>query len=406
MIPAELILTGNGPGELSGWVLPVARSARTLATWTGTDLRLTLALSPSQFAGGREPEVVQRWGLFDRIMDPKHCTRLALGLEHFPVAPRTAIVHLGGDLWFSARLARRLGVPVGALAETVLIARRHRPFALVFAVSEALAKRLVVQGVPREKIVVTGDPRVDAVTEAHDQMADTPHSPPSSFDGHSLVSFLPGSRDDFFRFLIPYFLSAADVLVSTHPETTFQIIVSPFLSPHLVAQTHEEVARRWPHLRVGWVTDQMWAALGKSALVLTIPGTNTLELAMAGIPFAVVMPTDRIERIPAEGALEWVGRIPGVGRLLKRAALSRYLSRHRFVALPNLKAGRPLVPEWIGRWTPQDLAKRLSDLLLDEGGRAAMAAALRQVYDATPGASRAIVNHAMALAGDPQEKRL
>src|SRR3989442_517023 len=129
------------------------------------DLRLTLVLSPTQFAGGREAEVVKSWGIVDRILTPAQGTRLALGMGGLEVGPQTSLVHLGGDLWFSARVARRLHAPAGAFAETPFIVRRHQSFARIFAASETLAQELRAQGVPQERIVVTGDPRVDAVLD-------------------------------------------------------------------------------------------------------------------------------------------------------------------------------------------------------------------------------------------------
>ncbi len=396
MPSTELILAGNGPGELAGWIRPVARAARAVATQTHRALRLTLALSPSQYASGREPEVIQRWGLFDRILDPARCVRLALGLGTLPIARRSALIHLGGDLWVSARLARRLRIPACALAETTIIAHRHRPFARVFATSEALAERLVSEGVPREKILVSGDPRTDVFEDADRRLFHTPYRP--SVDGQYTLAMLPGSRDQFFRFLTPYFLDIASVLGTIHPKTTFQIIVSPFVSPHLVEQARDTVARSWPHLRVMWVLDEMWTALAHSDLALTIPGTNTLELAMAGVPFAVILPTHQVERIPVEGVLEWVARLPGLARVIKRGILSRHLATRRFVALPNVRAGKLLVPEWVGRWTPTEVANRLAELLLDHQGRASMATTLSSLYGGTPGASTTLATQALALA--------
>src|SRR5713101_3937675 len=125
-VTVDLLLVGNGPGELTGWIHPVASVARQLAP---TDLRLTLVLSPTQFAGGREIDVVKSWGLFDRILTPGEGTRLALGARNLDVDRQVAVIHLGGDLWFSARVARRLRAPAGAFAETPLILRRHRAFA-------------------------------------------------------------------------------------------------------------------------------------------------------------------------------------------------------------------------------------------------------------------------------------
>ncbi len=381
---------------MAGWIRPVARAARTVATQTHRALRLTLALSPSQYASGREAEVVQQWGLFDRILDPARCIRLALGLGALPVAPRSALIHLGGELWVSARLARRLRIPICALAETTMIARRHRPFVRVFATSEALGERLVGEGVPRQKIIVSGDPRSDVFEDVGRHQVQSPYTP--SVDGQYTVAMLPGSRDHFFRFLTPYFLDIASALATIYPQTTFQIIVSPFLSPDLLEQTRDTVARSWPHLRVAWVLDGMWAALAHSDLVLTIPGTNTLELAMAGVPFAVILPTHQVERIPVEGVLEWVARVPGLGRWIKGGILSHHLATRRFVALPNVRAGKLLVPEWVGRWTPTEVANRLAELLHDPEGRTSMATTLRTLYGGQPGASTTLATHALALA--------
>jgi lipid-A-disaccharide synthase len=105
-----------------------------------------------------------------------------------------------------------------------------------------------------------------------------------------------------------------------------------------------------------------------------------------------------LDRVPAEGLLEYVGRIPGLGRLIKRATARRYFARPRLLALPNLRAGRAIVPEWIGRWTPGELANRVGELLDDAPGLAAMREALRQVYPAAGGAAAAIVREALALA--------
>ena len=88
-----------------------------------------------------------------------------------------------------------------------------------------------------------------------------------------------------------------------------------------------------------------------------------------------------------------------MGRLIKREAVRRYFARPRLVALPNLRAGRAVVPEWIGRWTPAELAKRVGELLNDAPRKAAMQAALRQVYPASGGAAAAtIAEQALALA--------
>ncbi len=370
-----------------------------------TDLRLTLVLSPTQFAGGREANVVQSWGVVDRILTPGQGTRLALGIGSLEVGPQAALVHLGGDLWFSARVARRLRAPAAAFAETPFIVRRHQAFARIFAASETLAQELHARGVPKERIVVTGDPRVDAVRDGTHVPSPSPDARgtidslrPTAERADAIVSILAGSRDHYFRTLLPYFMATADALAAKRSGVTFQVIAAEFLDPNVLSAMQEQTRRRWPWLRVVWVTRDPWEAVARGGLTLTIPGTNTAELAILGVPFAVVVPLQFLDNVPTEGLLEYAGRIPGVGRLIKRAAVRRYFAQPRLLALPNLRAGRAVVPEWIGRWTPGELANRVGELLDDAPRRAAMQTALRQVYPASGGAAAAIADQALALA--------
>ena len=70
-------------------------------------------------------------------------------------------------------------------------------------------------------------------------------------------------------------------------------------------------------------------------LAVTIPGTNTLELGIAGVPSLVLLPLNKPEVIPLEGPGHWLSLVPGVGTTLKRQAVR--LAAPRFpVALPNL----------------------------------------------------------------------
>ena len=402
----DLLLVGNGPGELTGWIHPVASAARQLAP---TDLRLTLVLSPTQFAGGREVDVVKSWALFDHIVTPPEVTRLVLGVGTIPIGPQASVIHLGGDLWFSARIARRLGAPAGAFAETPLILRRHQAFVRIFAASEDLAAHLRAHGVSAERITVTGDPRVDAVLGGPHPRRRAPlpsrlpmeasaSSAGGANAGEERVAILAGSRDRYFRALIPYFMRAASAIATRRPGVTFDVITAEFLSPEVITAMQQDIRQRWPELRVVWVREDPWDVLTRADLTLTIPGTNTVELAILGVPFAVIVPIDLLDEVPTEGLLEYVGRLPGLGRLIKREAVRRFFARPRLVALPNLRAGRAIVPEWIGRWTPSELANRVGELLDDAPRRAAMQAALRQVYPASGGAAGMIAEQALALA--------
>jgi hypothetical protein len=102
--------------------------------------------------------------------------------------------------------------------------------------------------------------------------------------------------------------------------------------------------------------------------------------------------------MPLEGWLEWVARLPGLGYRLRHAGLRSHLRRERFLAIPNKRAGRPIVPEWIGSLDPEDVATRVAGVLQDGRALADMADSLRALDLAHPGASSLIATEALRLA--------
>jgi lipid-A-disaccharide synthase len=385
----EVILAGNGPGELQGWIAPVARATRALGG--GAEIRLTLALTPTQFAGGRERAVAGSWQLFDHILDPTASVRISLGLQRYAARRPGVLVHLGGDLLLSGRMAAKMGIPACAFAETDLIARRHRYFRRIFAATEPLARILAARGIPEDHVVVTGDPRGDLLAGALDRNARASAEGPT-------VSFLPGSRDRFFAILAPFFLETARALTRRLPSVRPQFLISEFLTPALVRSFAAAVQLASEGAPCAWRVEQGWGAVGRSDFAVTIPGTNTLELGMAGVPFAAVVPTQHLARMPLEGWLEWVARLPGLGYRLRHAGLRSHLRRERFLAIPNKRAGRPIVPEWIGPLDPEDVATRVAGVLQDGRALADMADSLRALDLAHPGASSLIAAEALRLA--------
>lgn len=382
----ELILAGNGPGELTGWIRPTAEAARAAAQTDGGAVSLTLALLPTQFAGGREFDTARSWNLFDRIVPPGECLRLAAGVGRLDLSAPAALVHLGGDLWLSGRLAARLRIPACAFSETTLIARRHHRFARIFVPTDAHAARLRGLGVPAAKITVTGDPRVVAPARVRRRVVP------------DVVTLLPGSRDRVFRVAMPLMGDIAAALRAARPAVTVNVVASPFLSSQALQAAQRDAGRRWPELPLRWITGNPWPALSESAFALALPGTMTLELAAAGIPFATLIHLDHVGVAAVEGPLEWIARATGVHRLIKQYVLNRYRRSVGYLALPNQRAGREIAPEWVGRWTAADVAHRIETLLDNPDGLAAMSADLARLYAADTGAPSAIVDAAMRTA--------
>lgn len=60
---------------------------------------------------------------------------------------------------------------------------------------------------------------------------------------------------------------------------------------------------------------QRYAAMRRAQLAITIPGTNTLELALAGLPSLVLLPLHKPEMLPLEGLWHWLLMLPGAKAL-------------------------------------------------------------------------------------------
>jgi lipid-A-disaccharide synthase len=388
---AELVIVSSGPGEVSNWAMPMAAAAGAWAARRGTPLTLSLILPPCQFASGQEAPYARRLGVFARILGPRDCLAVVTGLRRMPAVARGSVLHLGGDFWYSSALGRRLGLPAFAYAETPLIGRRAHRFQRVFLPSQALADRLIASGVEPERLSVVGDLRVDHLSAFR-------AAGPSPRAGVH-VALLPGSRRWIVGGFLPFLLETAKGIRAARPDVAFSLIASPFLSRENLARILDARRETLRGLGVEVVQDDRLSALARCDLAITLPGTNTVELAIQGVPMLVVLPLDRPGRIRTEGLSEWLGRIPGLGAAIKGVMVRRFARRPELLAWPNREAGRPVVPEMVGSVTPADAARRAIGLLDDRSGLERMARELRGLYSTPPGVAQRILD-AMAPGFD------
>lgn len=263
-----------------------------------------------------------------------------------------------------ARAARRLGVPVVYfIAPQVWAWRRYRVRALARDVSRVLAifpfevGFYADAGVPVEFV---GHPVLDVL-------------PPLTRDscraglvasGEALVGLLPGSREHEVRRHLPVLLGAARRLREARPRLRFALPVAPTLDPRAI-----EATARASDVPVTVLQGEAYRVMSASDLLLVASGTATLEAACYGAPMVVVY------------------RLSGLSY-----ALARLLVRGvAHVSLPNILAGRGIVPELIQRRaTAEKVAAAAQALLEDETARAAQRAALLEVRArlGEPGAAR------------------
>jgi lipid-A-disaccharide synthase len=168
-----------------------------------------------------------------------------------------------------------------------------------------------------------------------------------------LLVVLPGSRRGLVGRMLPVYGDAMCALHARHPGLR---IVVPVVSG--TAALVEAAVRDWPAAPI-IVADlaEKRAALAEADAALTTSGTATLELAVAGLPMVV---TYRVSALSA-----W---------------LAQRLIQVPNVAMPNLIAGRRIVPELLQEnCTPGTIVAALDALLRSPESRAAQKAALAEV---------------------------
>jgi lipid-A-disaccharide synthase len=272
---------------------------------------------------------------------PRILSRLR-DVERAVIASRPAVVVTIDAPGFNLRLARRLrpqGVRLVHYVAPQLWAWRPErarkliglfdriltlfPFETAFFAGLGIDTRLV------------GHPAVEAERpEAGDLRARLGIAPSAP-----VLLMLPGSRVGLVRRMLPIYAATAKRLALLIPGL---VILVPVVAATR-AMTAEAVAA-WPvDARVVDNLADKRAALAAAAAAITISGTSTLELALAGMPMIVAYRTNPIS-----------------------AFLARRLVRVPHVALPNLILGRGAIPELLQEaCTPGTLADAAARLMID-----------------------------------------
>ncbi|HEY8498481.1 MAG TPA: hypothetical protein VIK90_04460 [Limnochordales bacterium] len=397
--PVDLIMTANGPGEIAGWLYPVVTEVRRrLRLRPVPGLRLIAWAPPCNFASGRELEALAGLGPWDGLFGPREMWafmlrgRLPAG---YRPARRGLVLFLGGDLFYAALTARRLGF--AAMAYTEGRARWLWAYERFFVPNRQAASRAVGMGAPPQRVEVVGDLVVDAVAARSSRPA------PPVPDGVPTVGLFAGSRDFEVRWVLPMFVEAAAILRRRLGRPVRVLaVVSPFASEEALraatrAAGAEAGAIEWVR-DAGWAGEARGAAMRRCHVAITVPGTVTAELGALGVPAVTVLPLHRPELIPLEGVMGLLGALPPVGPRLKAAFVRRAARRLGPVAIPSRRAGRRLAPELVGEVSPEAIADEALALLQDEQRRRAVGEAEREAMGPAGAAAR-IVDRVWARLG-------
>lgn len=165
------------------------------------------------------------------------------------------------------------------------------------------------------------------------------------------VALLPGSRSGELDRMGSLLAESAAQIRQRIPDIEIVTTVAPGLHPSAVASALAGVAG------LKLIETDRHVALGHCDAAIVTSGTVSLELAMLGVPHVVAY---RLSHVTF--------------------AIAKRMARVRWIALPNLIAGRAIVPELIQRDAqPHRLAQPVIEWLEDDNARAAIRNELRSV---------------------------
>ena len=388
MTPTDIVLVSNGPGELYTWVRPVLAELRRRAP----ERRVTISLIPCQFASGSETKIAETFGA-DKVTSPKDFLGLMTGNRAVFGARAETVLGLGGSADLALRLADRLRAPAYRYS---FVPYWHKNLQALFVDSPRTAQRARLLGAPGGRTEIVGNLVADAA-----QLSE-----PVTERGSPHIVMMCGSRDGFAVHIIPFMLALADALYAHYPNARFVWPVSRLLSEETLVQgvagAEKETLGGIAGKRVGDAVitpsgarlelvseTTRYAHMRAADLAVTIPGTNTLELGIAGVPSVVLLPLNKPEVIPLEGPGHWLSLLPVVGPSLKRRAVL-LAAPHLPVSLPNNLSGEKLMLELKGTLTLEGVLAEVLGLLDNESERKRRRERLRQTMP-RPGAAAKLV---------------
>ncbi len=460
---AAVVIVANSPGEVVGWALPLVRSLRAseekiIREFGG--LVIVIVLPPCPFATGNEAKVAGLIPGVDAVVTPSEYMRfvtlgtipekarnLASGKER--ETWRGVVVHLGGDHLHSLIIARRFGFPAVAYSDRTV--KFQRKFIRILAEDARVARKLRQKGVPDEKIDIVGNLMIDGICGEGN-----PEGVKDALgvaENTLVVCLLPGSRKQQILYAMPFFLRVAEIIRKFRENTEFIMPLSPFVSMDMVRQalvtTGNQIDKHKGGLRSGGTkegleaapatlrrlqderheaspvsavietaegvevfvsTNSRYSVMAASDLALCMPGSVTAELGYLGVPTVVTVPLNLPDEIPLTGAFEFLGRLPVIGRPIKRMAVRKALGRIEFTAIPNKRQRRFITPEIRGVLTAEDVAIKALELLQDAKARDRISVELKEAMGRQGAADRvasAVLDTLIATGGryfEPTEK--
>jgi lipid-A-disaccharide synthase len=414
----DILILSNAPGELATWVKPTVRELRQILGNDRDRVRISVVLSPCPNASGQEAEIAKSYPEVDRVQAAEHFFPFLLWgktPENWDWRDQGVVLFLGGDQFFPVVIGKRLKYRTVIYAEWE--ARWHR-----WIDRFGVMRPEIIDRAPKEfahKLTVIGDLMAEVQTFQTTEQQTT-----------ELIGILPGSKPAKLSQGVPLMIGIADRVAQARPQTRFVIPVAPTLNLETLAR-YGDPKQNPIHPLVGGVTTklvcpdgdrpyletenglqvELWQSrservplyelLAQCSLCLTTVGANTAELGSLAIPMLVLLPTQEMDAMRAwDGIPGLLVHLPGVGSTFAKLINAWALKRLGLLAWPNIWAKDMIVPELIGKLTPDTIAPLVLDYLDHPEKLQQMRDALRNVRG-EPGAAKKLASIVAETVGIP-----
>jgi hypothetical protein len=305
----NLLILSNSPGEITAWVAPVAKEAKK----QNPNCHITLLLTPCQYASGEELAVAKAISEIDRIYAPKETFRLLFFSSWFRKKfPKGTVLFLGGDPFYAKLFGLKYRLPVKIY-------------------SKPTYKELMYEHVRDFK-----------TTKKEEGCL-----------------FMCGSRPTHFFNLLPLITETVQEIKKLQPDFQAKLLVSPFIKKNDFAVYQEK-----NNLSEFTIIEQEDSRkiISQAKLVVTIPGTNNMEIAYLGKPAMVIFPLNHPEYILFDSVLWYLAKVPLLKQLIFRIIINYVSNKKRYFSIVNEMADKYIYPEITEVIKPQKTAKDILNL--------------------------------------------
>jgi hypothetical protein len=322
----NLFIFTNSPGELSTWVTSIVKNFKNLEP----DSKITVMLTPCPYASGNEPQVAKAiWGV-DKVLSPKETKKNILSFPWFKnAAINGAVLFLGGDPMFSRLFSKKHKMPCYAYTE-----HKQNPgkfFKKVFYKH--------IDGDLMADRIIDFKPNKQKILEKY------------NLEDQDYCLFFAGSRPKHFEHLAPFLSTAARYVKSGNFNPI--LLVSKFISDEQIERLKFEL-RSFTIIR-----GDSLELISISKFLVALPGTNNAEAMYLRLPMLIIIPFNKPELLIFDGILGLLGKIPVINYLLNKLVIFFVTKTRKYYSLPNIMAGKHIVPELAAKVTPELVAANI-----------------------------------------------